>query len=65
MTLNCTEWLACQRHTVIQKDLNRLEKWADRNKEQCRVLHVGQNNQYIHQYMLVPPSCKAALQNTP
>ncbi|KAK4818046.1 hypothetical protein QYF61_004573 [Mycteria americana] len=41
---------------VIQKDLNRLEKWADRNltkfnKERCKVLHLGRNN-ILHQYML-------------
>jgi len=35
-------------HASIQRDFNRLEKWADRNivefkKEKCRVLHVGRN----------------------
>ncbi|PKU39873.1 rna-directed dna polymerase from mobile element jockey-like [Limosa lapponica baueri] len=41
---------------VIQRDLNRLEKWADRylakfNKEKCKVLHLGRYNP-MHQYML-------------
>ncbi|KAK4821756.1 hypothetical protein QYF61_000817 [Mycteria americana] len=41
---------------TIQRDLNRLEKWADRylvkfNKEKCKVLHLGRNNP-MHQYML-------------
>ncbi|PKU46197.1 rna-directed dna polymerase from mobile element jockey-like [Limosa lapponica baueri] len=41
---------------AIQKDLNRLEKWADRNlmkfnKGKHKVLHLGRNN-LIHQYRL-------------
>ncbi|KAK4823643.1 hypothetical protein QYF61_004564 [Mycteria americana] len=31
MTQNCEEWLINQCHAVIQRDLNRLEKWAERN----------------------------------
>ncbi|KAK4830515.1 hypothetical protein QYF61_011457 [Mycteria americana] len=41
---------------AIQRDLDRLQKWADRkiikfNKGKCKVLHVGRNNS-MHQYML-------------
>ncbi|KAK4827366.1 hypothetical protein QYF61_017304 [Mycteria americana] len=41
---------------AIQKDLERLEKWADRNlmkfnKGKCKVVYLGMNN-LIHQYML-------------
>jgi len=44
-------------HAAIPRDINRLEKWADRNlmnfnQEQCKVLHVEKNNPR-HQCMLV------------
>ena len=43
-------------HAAIQRDLNRQEKWADRNltnfnQEKCKVLHLGRNNP-MHQYNL-------------
>lgn len=42
--------------TAIQKDLNRLKKWADMNlmkfnNGKCRVLTLGRNNP-MHKYIL-------------
>lgn len=41
---------------AIQRDMNRLEKWTNRNlikldKEKCKVLHLERNN-LRHQYIL-------------
>lgn len=40
---------------AIHRDLNRLEKWANKNlmkfKGKCQVLHLGRNN-HVPQYML-------------
>ncbi|KAK4832301.1 LOW QUALITY PROTEIN: hypothetical protein QYF61_021700 [Mycteria americana] len=52
----------------IHKDLNRLEKWANRNlmkfnKGKLQVLNLGRNTT-MHQYMLGAPSWKAALQKS-
>lgn len=46
----------CEGHTTIHRDLNRLEKWADRklikfNEETCKVLLLGRNDPR-HQHRL-------------
>jgi len=55
-------------HAAIQRDLDRLEKWADRNlikfhKGKYQVLHLRSNNP-MHQYTLGSTTCKAALQKS-
>ncbi|KAK4824376.1 hypothetical protein QYF61_014036 [Mycteria americana] len=52
-------------HAAIQRDLDRLEKWDDRNlmklnKEKCEVLHLGRNNP-MHQYMLGATQLESSL----
>ena len=57
MTQNWEEWAdTAEDHAAIQRDLDRLEKWVDRNimklnKEKCKVLHLRRNN-LRHQYTL-------------
>jgi len=53
MTQSWEEWLISHPDAATQRDLNRLEKWADRNlgnfsKEKCKVPHLARNNP-IHQ----------------
>jgi len=53
-------------HAAIQRDLDGLEKWANRyfakfSKEKCKVLQLVTNNP-MHQYMLGAPSWKVAWQ---
>ncbi|KAK4830805.1 hypothetical protein QYF61_013734 [Mycteria americana] len=55
-----------QGHNAIQRDLNRLEKWDDRNlikfhKENCKILHL-ERNKPRHSTYWGPPSWKAAWQ---
>ncbi|KAK4810524.1 hypothetical protein QYF61_004487 [Mycteria americana] len=50
---------------AIQRDLNRLQKWVDRNfmkfnKEKCKVLHLGRNSP-MHHYMLGATQLESSL----
>ncbi|KAK4811273.1 hypothetical protein QYF61_023325 [Mycteria americana] len=52
-------------HAVIQRDLDRLEKWADRNlmkfsNDKYKVLHLGRNNP-MHQYLLGADQLESSL----
>jgi len=54
-----------QGHAAIQRDLNRLEKWAERNlmnfnKGKFEVLHLGRTNP-MHQYLLVATQLESIL----
>jgi len=44
-------------HAAVQRDLNRLEKWANRNlvklNKKCRVLHLRRNYPRHHQYIVM------------
>ncbi|GAB0183867.1 mitochondrial enolase superfamily member 1 [Grus japonensis] len=56
-------------HVAIQKELKRLEKWADRkvmkfNVEKGQVLHLGRNNS-LHQDRLGATQLESSLQKRP
>ena len=53
-------------HAAMQRDLNRLEKWADWNlmkfnRGNCKVLHLRRNNP-MHKYMVGPTVWRTAWQ---
>ena len=55
-------------HDAIQRDLDRLGKWAGRklikfNKENCKILHL-ERNKPRHSTCWGPPSWKAAWQKS-
>ncbi|GAB0181306.1 mitochondrial enolase superfamily member 1 [Grus japonensis] len=49
-------------HSAIQRDLNRLEEWTDRNldKGKCKVLHSEMKNT-VHQHMLRATQLESSL----
>ncbi|PKU28444.1 rna-directed dna polymerase from mobile element jockey-like [Limosa lapponica baueri] len=54
-----------EHHAVIQRVLDRLEKWVDRNlmkfnKDKCKVLHLGRNNS-MHQYLFGADQLESSL----
>ncbi|KAJ7411886.1 rna-directed dna polymerase from mobile element jockey-like [Willisornis vidua] len=55
---NWEEWLP---HQSVQRDLGRLEKWADRkfNKGKCKILYLGRIKPR-HQYMLEDDHLKSS-----
>ena len=47
-------------HAATQRDLNRLEKWANSIFMKCKVLHLGRNNP-VHHCVLGTPELESSL----